>query len=190
MIEENQKLAALEALLFIYGESLNFEKIEKVLGLKDGEGKELTAQLGEQLIKDERGLSLVYDGDKVQIATKAAFGGILAKFAKEELSEELTPASLETLSLVAYLGPIARSRLEYFRGVNSVFTLRNLMLRGLIERFPDPKRLSSYLYKSSLELVKYLGLKDIQELPDYQKMKSILSGFENRLEVEIKKDEG
>ena len=60
-------------------------------------------------------------------------------FVKEELTEDLTPASLETLSIVAYLGPISRVRIEYLRGVNSSVILRSLMIRGLIERFADPE---------------------------------------------------
>ncbi|MBI3589702.1 MAG: SMC-Scp complex subunit ScpB [Candidatus Liptonbacteria bacterium] len=174
----NRKLAALEALLFIHGEPLEVKKIEKFLNLKLGEGERLLNQLKETLESDQRGLGLVSQGDFFQLATKPAMAGILNQFIKDELSEDLSPASVEALSVVAYLGPISRSRLDYFRGVNSVFTLRNLLLRGLVERFPDPKRLNSYLYQASLDLIKHLGLQKIEELPDYGKFKSLLEGFE------------
>lgn len=189
-MEENltnkNKIAALEALLFIHGESLSFSKIEKTLDFKIGEGREVVVELQNELKADNRGLSLVYDDDKVQLVTKPDFGAIISSFAKEELTDELSPASLEALSLIAYLGPISRTKLEYFRGVNSVFTLRNLMVRGLVERFPDPKRLNSYLYRPSLELIKHLGVQGVQDLPDYEKFKLILSNFNSGLTDENK----
>ncbi len=178
-MEKNEnKLAALEALLFIHGEPVEVGKIEKVLKFQKDEARELISNLRSKLEDQERGLTLVLDGDRVQMVTKPDFGEILASFIKEELTQDLTPASLEALSIITYLGPISRSRLEYFRGVNSFFTLRNLMLRGLIERFPDPKRPNSYLYKASLEIVRHLGLRQINELPEYAKFRELLKTFE------------
>lgn len=189
MENEKQKFAGLEALLFIHGEPLGMEKIAKVLAIEKQEAEAIMDSYKKSLAGDERGLCVVEDGDRFQLATKPAFGNILSQFIKEELSEELTPASLEALSIVFYLGPISRHRLEYFRGVSSVFTLRNLLLRGLVERFPDPKRPNSYLYKPSLNLVRHLGLNKIQDLPDYQKFQDILKGFENQDPV-LTKNEG
>lgn len=174
----NNKIAALEALLFIHGEPLDDRKIEKVLGLKAGEAEELLGEFQKELDDEKRGLCLVTDSNKHQLTTKAEFGGILEKFIKDELSEDLTPASLEALSVIAYLGPISRSRIEYLRGVNSQFTLRNLMLRGLIDREPDPKRPNVYLYRPSVELVKHLGLGRAEELPDYDKFRKSIEDIE------------
>lgn len=175
---KNLKIAELEALLFVHGEAIDAGKVAKVLEVGEEEARTLLADLEKLLESEGRGLRLVSDRDRFQLVTKPMFAGILEKFVKEELTEELTPASLEALSLVSYLGPIARSRLEFLRGVNSVFTLRNLMLRGLLTRFPDPKRLNSYLYKPSLELLKHLGLGRVQDLPDYDKFRGLLEGFE------------
>lgn len=174
----DKKLASLEALLFIHGEALPLKKIEKVLKLGPGEALELLYQFSQVLESDGRGLRLIFDSGKFQLSTKPEFGKILEEFVREELTEDLTPASLEALSIIAYLGPISRSRLEYLRGVNSVFTLRNLMLRGLVERFPDPKRPNAYLYKPSLELIRHLGLGKTEELPDYEEFRDIIEKVE------------
>ncbi len=178
----NGKLAALESLLFIHGEPLGFDKIEKKLGLRAGEVEELSSELEKRLLAEDRGLALISGGGKVQLATKAQFREILENFVKEELTEELTPASLEALSVIAYLGSISRSRLDYLRGVNSTFILRSLLLRGLIQRFPDPGQPQSYLYEPSLELVKHLGLRRKEDLPDYEKFQSLLRSFESATE--------
>jgi len=167
-------LAALEALLFIHGEPLATKKIGELLNLPPEVAQGAVDSLGERLNSEERGLRLILNGERVQLATKPAFNPILKSFVKAELAEELTLASLETLSLIAYLGPIARAELEYIRGVNSAFILRSLMLRGLVERIPHPNQANNYMYQASFELIKHLGVGRLEDLPDYTKFNSIL----------------
>ena len=169
----DQQFAGLEALLFIHGEPLAVKKIEKILGLPSGDGASLIQEFDARLKEAARGLTLLSDGEKVQLATKPQFHSIIEDFVKEELREDLTPASLETLAIIAYFGPISRSRIEYQRGVNSAFILRSLLLRGLIDRFPDPKSPQSFLYAPSLDLVKYMGLGKKEELPEFEKFQAL-----------------
>ena len=176
----NSKIAELEALLFIHGEPLSLKKIGVILELKADETDALVAEFKKCLETASRGLALVSDEDRVQLTTKPQFGKILEKFVKEELSEDLSPASLEALSIVAYFAPISRSRLEYLRGVNSIFILRSLLLRGLVERYSDPARPNAYLYKPTFDLLKHLGLKNREELPDFEKFQDLLKRFESQ----------
>ncbi|OGM90620.1 hypothetical protein A3A20_00685 [Candidatus Wolfebacteria bacterium RIFCSPLOWO2_01_FULL_45_19] len=99
---------------------------------------------------------------------------------EEEFQEDLTAAATETLSVVAYAGPISRAQIEYIRGVNSSFILRSLMMRGLIERNSDPKRQNVYLYTASFELLKKLGLDSAAKLPDYAKYRALIDQFFSR----------
>ncbi|RJP44982.1 SMC-Scp complex subunit ScpB [Candidatus Parcubacteria bacterium] len=177
------RLARLEALLFIHGEPLSKKKICDVLGVSREEAENLLEKLGAELSLSGRGIQLAALGEKVQLVTKPEFGKLLEDFAKEELSEELTPASLEALAIIAYLGPISRNRLEYLRGVNSIFILRNLRLRGLVERVPDPENASSYLYEPSFDLVKHLGVTRKEDLPDYERLRSLLKKAETEPEA-------
>lgn len=167
-------IAQLEALLFIYGDSLDFKKIAKTLKLTEAEAREAAKSLSEELGKENRGLFLIQDKDKVQLTTKPNFSNLLETVIKEELHENLTPAALETLSIIAYAGPLSRAELEYIRGVNSSFTLRNLLIRGLIERSPDPKRGNVFLYNPSFDLLKHLGISKQENLPEYEKFKSLI----------------
>ncbi len=174
----DKKLASLEALLFIHGEPLAYKKIEAVLGLEKGEAETLAAEFGRRLEDDVRGLQLVADREKVQLATKPEWNTILEDFVKEELTEDLTPASLEALAIVAYLGPISRARIEYLRGVNSIVILRNLMIRGLVERVQDAEHPSGFLYAPSFDLMKHLGLARKEDLPEYAKFQELLKVFD------------
>lgn len=166
--------AKLEALLFIYGEPMTYKKIVKMLEIAEKDVKELVSNLKDALNQDSRGLSLVLDAEKAQLVTKPGFGNMLQKIVKEEVSETLTPASLETLSIITYTGPISRAEIEYIRGVNSTFILRNLLIRGLIERSVDPKKSNVYLYNPSLDFLKFIGISKVEDLPEYQKFNDLI----------------
>lgn len=194
--DKEKNIAALEALLFIHGEPLQLKKVAAALGLEKDAVIEALEGLRVTLEDDGRGIALFMEvpleeidrasaksgsasggkdwgNAKVQLVTKPAFGEILKQFVKEELESDLTPASQEALSLILYLGPIPRSRLDYLRGVNSSFILKNLLLRGLIERVPDPERPSIFLYRASLETWKHLGVRGAADLPEYEKFRGL-----------------
>lgn len=175
--------AAIEAILFVYGEPMEIGKLGKFLSKNGSFGstgkeeiKSALKELEKSLLSGSRGLKLIFSGgsdESVQLATRPDFSGLLEEFSKDEVKGSLSPASIETLSLIAYLGPLSRAELDYYRGVNSSFILRTLLIRGLVNRFPDPKRGNVYLYQASFDLLKYLGLSRIEDLPEYSKYKDL-----------------
>lgn len=167
-------IAALEALLFIYGEPMNLKQIEKILKISENEADQVIKELETQLQREERGLFIIRNENNIQLSTKPEFSQILQTIIKEEFKESLTTASLETLSTILYAAPISRAEIDFIRGVNSSFILRSLLIRGLIERVPDPKRTNTYLYKPSFELLRHLGISKIEDLPDHQKLKELI----------------
>ncbi|KKU93971.1 MAG: Segregation and condensation protein B [Candidatus Jorgensenbacteria bacterium GW2011_GWA1_48_13] len=179
MSEENSKnLAELEALLFTYGEPIEIKKIAKIMKLKENAASDLVNELTASLAGDARGLTLLKDGETIQLATKPELQKINETLIREEFREELSPAAQETLSVVAYLGPAPRSTIDYVRGVNSSFILRSLLVRGLVERETSEKRKNVYEYRVSLEFLKHLGLNAKEELPEFEKYRNILTSFE------------
>ena len=177
-MDAKNNLAAFEALLFIHGEPLTYKKIAAVLGIEIEKVDGLVGQLKAKLEAEDRGLQVISDREKIQFATKPEFNAILETFVKEEISEDLSAASLEALSIIAYLGPISRAKLEYLRGVNSIVILRSLMIRGLVERFADPEHPATFLYRPTFDLIKHLGIKEKEALPQYEKFQELLKVFE------------
>ena len=169
MDNKSDKTRALEAILFIHGEPLPFKKAEKLLNLSQGETETVISELKGKLA--ERGLDLTIHDSSMQLTTKPEFSGMLESVIKEELQEELTPASLETLAIVSYLGPVPRSKIDFVRGVNSTFILRSLLLRGLVERSSDSHRTNVFLYKASFDLLRHLGINSVNDLPGFSKYK-------------------
>ncbi len=169
--------ASLEALLFIYGEPLAVKKIAMLLGGEAKEVLEAARMLREMLASDERGLTLIEHDGELQLATKAIFGTLLQTVLKAELNESLTPAALETLSIITYAGPVGRAEIDYIRGVNSSFIIRALLLRGLITREGDPARANAYLYVPSILLLQHLGVSRTSELPEYERFRTLVAAI-------------
>lgn len=174
----NQELTkAIEALLFAANEPQKIKKLAALLEVSEEEIKAALSGLEEAL--KERGIRLVSKDDEVFLGSAPEFSAVAEKFFKEEIESELTKTSLETLAIVAYQGPISRSKIEHIRGVNSLYTLRNLMIRGLIERIQDPNDQRSYLYRISFELMKLLGIAKREELPNFAAANEELNKFLN-----------
>lgn len=166
-------ISKLEALLFIYGEPMEVKKAASTLEVKPAEIEEAAKMLAQQLVESKSGLAVVFYDSKIQLTTRPDFSGLLEKIVKSELNEALTPAGLETLSIVAYSAPVSRAEIDYIRGVNSTFILRNLLLRGLIDRENDPKRANAYVYKPSFDFLKHIGVTRVEDLPEFDKFSKL-----------------
>lgn len=174
------KKLELEALLFQYGEPLSIKRISKILSIGEKECRVVLDEwAGDLMSNSDRGLMLLLKDDSVQLVTKPEFKAITQKLLQDELKEELSPASLETLAVIAYLGPVPRSNVDYIRGVNSSFTLRNLLIRGLVER-TQGNRGNTYNYQVTFDFLKHIGMGKIDQLSEYEKYKNILKGFETQ----------
>ncbi len=171
----NDKIAQLEALLFYHGEAVIFKRIASVLKTTEKQAEELALEYKKELESRERGgFMLLLHEEKAQLVTKPEFHSIFEKLVQEDLKEELTPAALETLAIIAYLGPLSRPEIDYVRGVNSSFMLRNLFLRGLVERKKGAKKGGAFAYSTSFDFLKHIGFQDVSELPEYGKYHDVL----------------
>lgn len=158
--------AKIEAILFFKAEPLSIKKLAQILKTDEMEIKNALAILKEKL--EGRGVTLIEKDDEVMLGTAGDAGGIIEELSKEELSRDLGKAGLETLSIVLYRGPITRSGIDYIRGVNSTFILRNLLIRGLVEKIPNPNDQRSFLYRATFDLLSHLGISRVEDLPEYR----------------------
>lgn len=164
--------AQCEALLFAAGKPLTAKKIAEFLEIKEKDVEPVIATLKKKYEEDaESGVQLADNGKTYQLMTKGSCAGVVEKYMKEEIIGELTRPSLETLTIIAYRGPITKPELEQIRGVNCSLILRNLALRGLIESEEDAV-LQQQVYRVTLEFLRYLGISAPNNLPDYQKLNS------------------
>lgn len=167
----------IEAILFWKAEPVSIKKLASIL---DNDAKSITTALQElEISLKGRGLNLVQNGEEVMLGTAKELSLLIEKLTKEELVRDLGKAGLETLSIILYQGPISRSDIDYIRGVNSQFILRNLLIRGLIERIDNPSDARSFLYKVSINLLANLGINKMEDLPEYEQVKKDIELFKN-----------
>lgn len=164
----NTTTQLLEAILFSRGEEVSRSELLKLLSV-DAAGLDSAAgALRESL--GGHGIALIETADAIALATAPAVGEAMKKLREEELSGPLSKGALETLTIILYRAPIAKTQIDYLRGVNSATMLRNLLVRGLIERDEDPKDKRSFLYKPSVQLFAHLGLTSSHDLPEYTEL--------------------
>lgn len=172
----------IEAILFFKAEPVSIKKLSQILNKKEEEINQALSVLEEKI--SDRGVRLLHKDDKITLTTIPEAGEIIEGLIKEELSKDLGKAGLETLSIVLYRGPVTRSKIDYIRGVSSTFILRNLLVRGLVERVSNPDDQRSFLYKPTFELLSYLGISKIENLPEYEAVKNEVKNFESQKEIE------
>src|SRR3989344_4597198 len=172
----NELAKKIEALLFVSGDGMTTHALAAQLKKPLDEIVATIALLKEHFEKDHALTILEHEG-KVSLVTAPEVTKLVEDFAKEELTHELTRAALETLAIIAYKGPVRRADIDYIRGVNSSFMIRNLMMRGLIERMRDPKDNRAFAYRISVEFLKFLGLTSIADLPHYGSFAQKLEEF-------------
>src|SRR5258708_4946129 len=121
------------------------------------------------------GIILLAHNNKLQLASNPDNSALVKKFLSLELREKLTDAALETLAIILYRQPVSKAEIENIRGVNSQYTLRHLLIRGLIEKIQSPSDKRMQLYKTTLEFMQHLGIKDVKELPDFEDLTKNIS---------------
>ena len=162
----------LESILFSIGEPISIEKLAKTLEKNKSLVEKTIEDLKNDYEKENRGLRIIKKGERIQLVSSPEHNRYIEKLIKNELQEDLTSASLETLAIIAYKGPTTRAGIEEIRGVNSSFILRNLLIRGLVERKGHPEDARAYIYEVSFDFLRKLGLNSIKELPEYDKLRT------------------
>lgn len=155
--------AQLEALLFVAERPLGRREIAAQAGV---DRATVDARLGDlEVSLATRGIRLVLSGDRVELVTAPEAGALIARFIGAD-AVRLSPASLETLAIVAYRQPVAKSAIERIRGVDSDYTIRTLLHRRLVVelgRSDAPGR--PFLYGTGFEFLERFGLTSLEEMP-------------------------
>lgn len=156
------------SILFAASKPVSLNELKEVLETGDEEIKQAIAEL--VAANRSSGIILLAHDNKLQLATNPDNSGVVKKFLSLELREKLTEASLETLAIILYRQPVSKAEIENIRGVNSQYTLRQLLIRGLIDKIQSPMDKRMQLYKTTLEFMQHLGIKNMKDLPDFEEL--------------------
>ncbi len=151
-------LQKLVTLLYLSGDAITIPALAELLQVKPEDIESHLDEVSQAL--NGIGLALLKSMDGLSIVTQTSQAPLVEAFWKEELKGELTPATLQVLTLVAYLGNPTREQISYIRGVQSSQSIRTLTVRGLISRQGETCTLTA-------DALKQLGVTAVGDLPDY-----------------------
>ncbi len=156
----------IEGLLFVSGKPMSYKQLVSILKISVDELKS-SIDILKSKYSDGSGILLADNGSSLQFVTNHNIKDVIEDFIKDELTGDMTRPQLETLTIIAYRGPISKEELEMIRGVNCTLILRNLMMRGLVELVKG-KDVDSY--QVTIDFLRYLGISSVSELPDYEEL--------------------
>lgn len=162
--------AKIETVLFLSVKPLSLKMLAKIFGAEKPDIEKAAGIMKEKFGPDS-GIMLMENNGELQLVSNPACSKYAKDFVKEEVSGPLTRPQLETLAIIAYLGPVHKFVVEEIRGVNCSLILRNLLMRGLIEE----KIAERIEYIVSTDFLRHLGLTSVKNLPDYDKIRNIES---------------
>lgn len=172
----------IESLLFYKNEPVSYTWLSKTLGLSVSEIVDHVSTMSQYY--DNRGMTLLRTESAISLVTSQVGSDIISEISKKDESKELSKQALETLAIIVYKGSVTKSEVDYIRGVNSVFILRNLLIRGLIQKQQNPADKRAPLYIITHDTLSFLGIHTVSELPGYTEYMKKLTDLSERYEHE------
>lgn len=178
------KKAALEAILFAMGDSVDIKKLAETIEEDVEATKAMLDELIAEYESEDKGIELVVLENSYQFVTKPAYYDTLAKIAKTPRKMVLSDSVIETLSIIAYKQPVTRLEIENIRGVNCEHAINRLMEFELIEelgRKDAPGR--PILFGTTEQFLRSFGVKSLKDLPEMNTLQ--IEEFKQQAEQEV-----
>ncbi|MCR5209912.1 MAG: SMC-Scp complex subunit ScpB [Lachnospiraceae bacterium] len=159
--------AAIEAILFAYGNSVSAERLCETLSLTEEELEAAVDNLKRSYEESGRGITITRLEDSYQLGTKAEYYDYLVRLAKHPKRYSLTDTVIETLSIIAYKQPVTRGEIERIRGVSSDHAINRLIEYELIEevgRLDAPGK--PLLFGTTEQFLRAFGVDSLKDLPE------------------------
>lgn len=177
--------SALEAILFVAEAPVPTEELAEVLEVSSAGVQELLDELTGDLVTRDAGVLLRFVSGGWRLFSHPDAYPYLERFSSSATARRLSAAALETLAVIAYRQPVARSQISEIRGVDSDSAVRTLERLGLIQ---ETARLNlpgnPAVYGTTDLFLEKLGLSDLDGLPplaDHVPPAQALEGLEDSL---------
>lgn len=164
--------AIIEGILFAWGDKVKVSEIAKSLEISEKETNKYIDEMVGDMDNSSRGLRIIRIDDSVQIGTKPEIYDYINDFVVDRNKKNISGASMETLSIIAYKQPITKIEIEEIRGVKCDYTLKTLSDLNLITEVGRLDRIGKpIIYGTTSEFLKQFGLEKIEDLPEVDNFK-------------------
>ncbi|MCH2171127.1 SMC-Scp complex subunit ScpB [Myxococcota bacterium] len=164
-----------EALVLSSGDPLSAARIARLIpGCTAAAVRNLVRELNGQYLEQGRAFEICDVGGGFQMRTLPEFADVLRK-ARTARPLRLSPAAMESLSIIAYREPVTRADVEHIRGVESGAVLRGLLERRLI-RITGHREVAGrpLLYGTTRRFLELFGLSGREDLPTLRDLEELL----------------
>lgn len=163
----------IEGVLFYKANPMKKAALAKLLDVTDEALEAALATLAARL--EHGGTTLISTETDVTLATRPELDSFIEQLRKDEMKRDIGKAGAETLAIIIYKGPLTRAEIDRIRGVNSSYIVRNLEVRGLIERTTEGKQTQ---FVGTTALLAHLGVRTKTELGNYAEVMDALEKYE------------
>jgi segregation and condensation protein B len=176
-----------EALLVVASQPLPVEDLAaaaEVDVLHIGEALEI---LSERYSEENSGIVLELVAGGWAFRASAAASEACARLFEKPVEKGLSQAALETLAIVAYLGPMTRPEVARIRGVNVDGVIAGLVERGLIAEGGRENEFGAIRYRTTPLFERIFGLESLSALPRADDLGADVTEIRERLEAVAEK---
>lgn len=161
----------IEAILLLGGDELQIKELSRFFGIPLDEILKILEELKED--RRDTGINIEIDGEFVNLVTNPIYGEVINDFFEQEAKpKKLSSAALETLSIIAYRQPVTKAEIEAIRGVNVDRIVQNMEEKKFIRVCGKKESIGRpNLYEITDKFLGYIGIRSIEELPNYQEVK-------------------
>lgn len=176
--------AAIEAILFTMGESVEAEKIAVAMEHDVDTTVKIIHNMMDKYENEDRGIKIIELEGSFQLCTKEEYYDNLIRICSQPRRYTLTDAALETLSIIAYKQPVTKIEIEKIRGVNSDRSVNKLVELELVKevgRLDAPGR--PMLFGTTEDFLRSFGVQSIDELPTISE--DMVEQYKEEAELEL-----
>jgi segregation and condensation protein B len=157
-----------EALLFVASEPLSVKELAALSEAPPERVERALGALADRYGEGRSGVLLERAAGGWGFRAAPATAAACARLVNRPQARGLSHAALETLAIIAYLGPVSRPEIARIRGVSADSGVAGLLERGLIEEAGRADTIGTpVLYRTTSAFARMFGLEDgVQSLPD------------------------
>lgn len=164
--------SVIEAVLFASDEPVTLTKLAAIVETTGKQSKQCIQQLNERYQASQSAFRIEQIAGGLQMLTLPCYNLWLQKLIRVRGESKLSPASIETLAIIAYKQPAIRTDIEAIRGVASGEMIRGLMSKGLVKMVGRADIIGRPMqYGTTKRFLEVFGLDSLQDLPTIEELK-------------------
>lgn len=157
---------AIEGILIAAMEPVEASLLSQLLEIPVSTVEELCERLARAYVDAGHGFQLAKVAGGYRLQSDPGVAGYVERFVLDSRQSRISPAALETLSIIAYKQPISRAQVASIRGVDPDAVIRTLQARGYVaEVGRDDGPGQAIMYGTTSTFLERMGLMSLADLP-------------------------